>query len=295
MNKTGIEYLTHTWNPIAMRCTPISEGCANCWHLTRADMLAKNPKIPEDRRNAYAGTGNPVLIKKELLAPLKRKKPGIIGVQFMGDVFHENVHRDYFLEILLVIRKCPQHTFIILTKRPERMVRIIGWSKPAEALADETLKVKSFPGNIIGMVTIENQKRADERLPFLFQSPFGVYGVSIEPCLGNINLGLLEDYDPIGGLRSRRDMLDWVIAGGESGPGARPMHPDWARSIRDQCQSADVPFFFKQWGEYVESIPSNESSASRHIYTHDTSFYRVGKKRAGRILDDRIWSEIPNA
>jgi len=86
MNKTKIEYLTHTWNPIAMRCSPVSEGCSNCWHLALANRLAKNPMIPEDRQKAYAG-GEPVLIEKELDAPLNRKKPAIIGVQFMGDLF----------------------------------------------------------------------------------------------------------------------------------------------------------------------------------------------------------------
>lgn len=245
MNKTKIEYLTHTWNPLAMRCSPISEGCKNCWHLALADRLAKNPKIPRNRREAYAG-GEPVLIQKELSAPAKLKKPAVIGLQFMGDLFHESVHKDYFLKILLVIRKCPQHTFVILTKRPERMAGVIGWSKPAEALADETLKVKSFPDNVIGMATVENQEQADKRIPVLLQSPYAIYGVSVEPMLSKINLRLFDYAKSCDSHSVRRYFIQHVICGTESGPGRRPAKIEWIRNLRDQCVDAHVPFFLKQ-------------------------------------------------
>ena len=140
--------------------------------------------------------------------------------------------------------KTPQHLFLILTKRPEKMLDIF---KPTSGL----------PNMWIG-VSVENQKQADARIPILLQIPAAKCFVSIEPMLGPIRL---QHY-------GTGTSIDWVICGGESGPGARPMHPDWPRSIRDQCQSAGVPFFFKQWGG-------------------------INKKTAGRLLDGQEWNERP--
>lgn len=116
MNKTDIDYLDYTCNPLAMRCTPISEGCKNCWHLPMADRLAKNPRIPEEEQRAYAG-GPPVFIRRRLEKLLKINKPSRIGMQFMGDLFHKYVHFDWQLEIWCIVRDNPNHIFIILTKR----------------------------------------------------------------------------------------------------------------------------------------------------------------------------------
>lgn len=289
MNKTNIEYLSHSWNPLAMRCAPVSEGCKNCWHLSLVKRLAKNPMIPKDRQKAYAG-GPPVLIEKELNAPLKLKKPAIIGVQFMGDLFHGNVEWLTIDKILLqACHVADYHTYIILTKRIEAAWFYFNSPHRSELLTS----------NIWLGVTAENQEMADKRIPILLQIPAAVRFVSCEPLLGNIDFSHL----PESGAE-----LDWVIVGGESGPGARPMHPDWVRSIRDQCQSAGVPlpFFFKQWGEWSpitwmldggykkERSVKGKKGGDNNLPGYRRLMSRVGKKKAGRILDGRIWDEYPN-
>jgi protein gp37 len=236
MNKTGIEYMDLSWNPIAMRCTPASEGCANCWHLRMADRLAGNTKLPDDVRAAYAGDGPPVRIAERLEQPLKRKKSAVIGVQFMGDLFHEDVPDEFIRHVFQVMGKCEQHVFQVLTKRPERMRNWIN-----EYVVDRDGNPDPFPHIWLG-VTVEN---ADNlwRVPELLQTPAAVRFVSCEPLLGPIIVKpCLTENKPRRWYRG----IDWVIAGGESGPGARPMHPDWARSLRDQCQAAGVAFFLKQ-------------------------------------------------
>jgi len=280
MQKTKIEYLTHTWNPLAMRCTPVSEGCANCWHLRTLPRLIANPMIPEDRKAAYQN-GAPVLIEKELDAPLVARYPAVIGVQFMGDLFHGAVPDDFIDQVFEVMILRPWHTFLVLTKRPERMREYIVDAKKREpewvvegALVGKPLGplwqdgydlVFKFPSHIWLGTTAENQAMADERITEVLKLkamfPGIIVYVSIEPCLEGVHIsGYLdpakdEDDGP---------PLDWVIVGGESGPGARDMDPAWPRSIRDQCRDAGVPFFFKQW-----------------------------KAKAGRELDGRTWDEMP--
>lgn len=200
MNKTNIEYLTHSWSPIAMRCTPISEGCKNCWHLALANRLAKNPLIPKDRQKAYAG-GLPVLIEKELNAPLRMKKPAMIGVQFMGDLFHGCVPNGFLNKIFTATNET-QHTFLILTKRPKRMQEYI-------IRKMKLYNYKTIPRNIWLGVTCENQQTADKRIPILLQIPAAVRFVSVEPMLSSVDFSRL----PESGAE-----LDWVIVGGESGP-----------------------------------------------------------------------------
>lgn len=236
MNKTQIEYLDMSWNPIAMRCTPVSEGCTNCWHLRMADRLACNKQFSSELRAAYAGESQPVLVESRLDDPRKRKKPTTMGVQFMGDLFHEDVSDESIADVWNVMVKCSQHTFLVLTKRPERMRY---WMRLHCGQFDATYTAP--PKNIFLGVTVENQKRADERIPYLLQTPATVRFVSIEPMLGPVQLEHARFW-----LTEPGPHLDWVITGGESSPGARPMHPEWARSVRDQCQDTGVPFFFKQ-------------------------------------------------
>lgn len=253
MNRTKIEYLTHTWNPIAMRCSRVSEGCRRCWHLSMADRLAQNPTMSDDRRQAYGG-GAPVLFMDELTAPLRIRKPAVIGVQFMGDLFHENVPNGFIRDVWQAMTNAQQHTFIVLTKRPERMLhwytRI--WER------------EPLPNVIVG-VSVEDQATADKRIPLLLQTPAACRVVSFEPMLGHINLddGVSSWLSCRNGekQRSRNDGyccesyavagecyrgIDWVICGSESGPGARPMKIEWARSVKDQCVAAGVPLFYKQ-------------------------------------------------
>ncbi len=245
MNKTSIEYLTHTWSPIAMRCSQCSPGCAGCWHLTRCDMFKNNSNFSKELREIYAGDRPPKLIESRLNDPLKRKKPARIGVQFMGDLFHPQVSFKTIETIFDWALRAQRHNYLFLTKRPKRMVEMVrlyfdrNWPRGT-----------SIPDCFRFGVTVENQQRANERIPILLQIPATVRFVSVEPMLSKISfrwaswkgLSRTESTNHLDGLR----MLDWIIVGGESGPGARPMELKWARSLRDQCQEAGVPFFMKQ-------------------------------------------------
>jgi protein gp37 len=232
MNKTNIEYLDYTWNPISMRCFPISPGCANCWHLAVADRLAKNPKISIVKRRAYSGKSRYFLDRRELEAPLKRKKPSIIGVQFMGDLFHSKISYETFERIMMVITDAPQHTFIMLTKRPRQMLQFIknfnGLLAPAGPLKNLWLGV-----------TCENQETLEERRPILLKMPAAKRLLSVEPMLSDIDIRP-RHFQADGGW------LDWVICGCESGPKRRKTEIDWIANLRDQCFALGLPFFLKQ-------------------------------------------------
>ena len=149
MQKTPIEYLDMTWNPIAMRCTPLSRGCWNCWHLRMAKKFAGNTIFHSRAIMAYGG-GTPWLNTKELAAPLRRKKPARIGVQLMGDLFHESISNEWIVAVFGVMAACPQHTFFVLTKRPHEMWN---WYKWIEATSCSVLKV-TFSFGIVGLGTI---------------------------------------------------------------------------------------------------------------------------------------------
>lgn len=272
MNKTGIDYLTHSWNPLAMRCTPVSPACANCWHLAMADRLAANPALPVHVRAAYENKFPrfpPVLIEKRLDEPLRLKKLATIGVQFMGDLFHDNVTYSAIRRIWAVMGGT-DHTYLVLTKRAERMFRVLqtmqGWS-PGDC------GTGILPNVWLG-VTAEDQQRADERIPLLLQTPAAVRFVSIEPMLEPIDLqGPLNGYPEQTSERAyvSHDMaldaetpemegmmlsddeweqtmprLDWVIVGCESGPNRRQYGPGWMIDLVRQCKAAAVPVFCKQ-------------------------------------------------
>jgi len=274
MNKTAIEYLTHTWNPIAMRCTPAGEGCAHCWHLRMADRLAGNDAFPTEVRAAYAGDGPPVLVKKRLGEPMRRKIPSIVGVQFMGDLFHEKIAFEDIDYIFDAMRIASQHTFMVLTKRPQRAIQYLEHDTERKGIR------LWWPPHIWFGVSAENQKWANERIPLLLQTPATTKFVSVEPCLSpidlcNISIDSWTRYNALGGcgVTSRGvvgqsypnvhgNKLDWVVVGTETGPGARSMHLNWARRVRDQCVEFGTPFFYKR-GE------------------------------TGRLLDGRLWEQYP--
>lgn len=232
MQRTKIEYLTHSWSPIKMFCTPVSSGCTNCWAIRRAKMLARNPLISKKRRVAYLEGAAPILDHKELEAPLHLKKPARIGVQFMGDLFHNDVSIIWIEKIFRVMVEAKWHQFFVLTKRPEEAEKISGW-------------IKNIP-NLWSGVSIEDQPTADERIPILLQIPAAHRWLSVEPMLESIDI---RPY--VGGTYPKWEIVDWVVCGGETGPKARPLHSDWVRSLKDQCQAAGVPFFFKSWGEWL--------------------------------------------
>lgn len=314
MQKTEIDYLTHTWNPLAMRCTPVSEGCEHCCHLRMADRLGANPKIGNAEAESYAGHDTPLVRWKELKKPITAKTPGIIGVQFMGDLFHLGVDFGMVHEVFDIMWQSPHHTFLVLTKRPERMFEFMTQKNIQNMYGNEWPLKNVWVG-----VTAENQARADERIPILLEIPAAKRWVRIEPMLGPVDLraylhrGLLADPSEIGKFYNP---LDWIVLGGESGPGARPMHPDWVRSVRDQCQAAGVPFFFKQWGAWEPIGPlycneetdryADELGQRECIYPNGVfccpgfqpgpdAFIveKVGKKAAGHLLDGREWREMP--
>lgn len=307
MQKTAIEYLDYTWNPIAMRCAPCSPGCEHCWHLRTADRLCENPGLPVDERFALAGDGPFVLRERELDAPLRTRKPAVIGVQFMGDLFHEDVPDEFILKVCEVMWNIGRHTFLILTKRPKRMADFFRTNHGYFSYVD----------HIYFGLTVCNQQEADEKIPEFLKVP-GKKWLSVEPMLGPVNLMELPrpfefHQSPYGWPEWLRRHLHLVILGGESGPGARPMHPDWVRSVRDQCQAAGVPFYLKQNGEWAHDDEAAAYSKSKCIWVakdgrfecadkNETEIWddndsclmvRVGSKRAGRLLDGREWNELP--
>lgn len=279
--QSKIEWTDATWNPVT-GCTKVSEGCRNCY------MARTVPRFGQDPWKV-------VLHPERLHHPITWKRPRRIFVNSLSDLFHEDVPDEFILECLTVMAIAKRHTFQVLTKRPDRMRKLLSkWGAEDiylywHSFSGEPREIYSWPlPNVWFGVSIENQETADERIPLLLQTPAEVRFISAEPLLGPVDLSRpLKFYDiakverrlldpvekavPIG----RDKAIGWVIAGGESGPGARPMHPDWVRSIRDQCQAAGVPFFFKQWGEY------------------DHRNIRVGKKEAGSMLDGREHKEWP--
>ncbi len=310
MTQTKIEWVDYSWNPTS-GCTPVSEGCQNCYARRMANRLRGRFGYPEDEPFRVT------LHSAKLKEPLRWKKPRRVFVCSMGDLFHPDVPFEFIVAVFRVMTKCAQHTFMILTKRPNRVKAFYVQSSVSAPWAQKVCE------NIWVGVTAENQQAADERIPILLQIPAAVRFVSCEPLLGPVDLEL---YLPYTSSRYKEDWhrngyhvlrlskginqgtLDWVICGGETGPGARPMHPDWVRSLRDQAVDADVPFFFKSWGEYIPSYEAGEHSNERCQYNrtigecwvkssysfHDGQvMVKVGKKAAGRLLDGREWDEVP--
>lgn len=229
-----IEWTETTWNPVT-GCTKISQGCKHCY----ADRMSR-------RLQAMGVTkyrdGFSVAIHPEALSdPLKWRKPRLVFVNSMSDLFHQAVPTSFIEAVFAVMNRASHHTFQVLTKRPSRVRSL-------------NSRLRWGPNIWLG-TSIESEDWL-RRLDFLRGTDARTKFLSLEPLLG-----------PLPGLSL--DGVDWVIAGGESGPGARPMHADWVRHIRDRCVDSDVPFFFKQWGG-------------------------VFKKRTGRTLDGRVWDQFPD-
>lgn len=241
MQRSSIEWTEATWNPVT-GCTQISPGCAHCYALTFAERFRGVPGHP------YENGFDLQLRPDRLDQPLRWKKPRTIFVNSMSDLFHEEVPEDYVRQVFEVMESASHHRFQVLTKRSGRLAEL------APSL--------HWPSNVWMGVSVENQ-RFTCRVDDLREVPASVRFLSCEPLLGALELDLHD--------------IHWVIAGGESGPGARAMKPDWVRGVRDQCAIADVPFFFKQWGAF------------------DCHGRRVGKKRSGRELDSSLHSQLPEA
>ncbi len=273
MTASKIEWTDRVWNPVT-GCTKVSAGCKNCY----AERFAgRNMGQWKDRDFGDVRTH-----EERLNAPLHWQKPAKIFVNSMSDLFHKDVPFDFIDRVFLVMASTLHHTYQILTKRPDRMLEYLSTSKHRTRSHDWS-RITPLPNVHLG-ISVENQKAADERVSLLLRCPSAVRFLSCEPMLGPVQVfdemtaELLfhsgNDYEP--------GAIDWIICGGESGPGARPMHPDWARSLRDQCKVAAVPFHFKQWGEW--------KPITRIDGIHESPFggqvsIRAGKKKSGRLLD----------
>ncbi|HEY2054578.1 MAG TPA: phage Gp37/Gp68 family protein [Solirubrobacterales bacterium] len=212
-DRSAIEWTEATWNPVT-GCDQISPGCAHCYAKTFAERWRGVPGHPYEQ-------GFDLRIWPQRLGqPLKWKRPRTIFVNSMSDLFHERIPASFIAEVFAVMVEADQHVFQVLTKRPDRVL--------------ELASKLSWPSNVWMGVSIEN-RRFVHRADLLREVPAAVRFISAEPLLG-----------PLEGLDL--DAIDWLIAGGESGPGARPVRPEWIRELRDRCRSEDVAFFFKQWG-----------------------------------------------
>jgi len=287
VSKSKIEYVDMSWNPVT-GCTPISPGCANCFARRRALMLAKNPKVAHPERYEDFKVS---LHPERLVQPRHWKVPRRVFVCSMGDLFHDDVPDDFICQVWDMMRSCQtsrrlNHTFLVLTKRPERMadfvrrVRFDAHRRGRVFLADDPednskyclgANHKGCTGltNIWLGATTENQSTFDERWRYLRNTPATFIFISYEPALGPLVL-------PPDFLERKNT---WVICGGETGPGARPMHPDWVRGLRDQCVEAQVPFFFKGFGAWD--------------YEGGGSFVRFKNHKPSRHLDGQLWEQYP--
>ncbi len=325
-----IEWTGHTWNPI-VGCTILSPGCTNCYAMKDACRKGFNPKVPHYHGLTKLVNGHPVWTgdlhqapESVLLAPLKRKKPTTYFVNSMSDLFHESIPDEWIDKIFAVMALCPQHTFQVLTKRAGRMRsyvenarrRVIKNGNSVEIHTPKAYHASTVVGgeklwplpNVWLGVSAERQKEADERVPHLLRTPAAVRFISAEPLLNPIDLRGYMKW-----LTRPGNAIDWVIVGGESGLRARPMHPDWARSLRDQCSRAGVAFFFKQWGSWLP-LEEDASTWGREWFLisrdgvddipdgrvpmYDEGEYaarRVGKKNAGRLLDGIEHNAMPEA
>jgi protein gp37 len=271
-DRSTIEWTAATWNPVT-GCSKVSPGCAHCYAETFAERFRGVHGHP------YEQGFDLRLWPERLELPLRWRRPRQVFVNSMSDLFHDGVPDAFVADVFAVMERASWHTFQVLTKRPERLV----------ALAPDL----PWPPNVWIGVSIEN-RRFVHRADLLREVSATVRFISAEPLLG-----------PLDGLRL--DGIDWLIVGGESGPRARPMHPGWARQLRDQCREASVAFFFKQWGAHVPelempgpprgSLAVLDARGRRHgaadLGSDAVRIRRVGKSAAGRLLDGRAWDQMP--
>ena len=321
---TKIEWTDATWQ-IVTGCSIVSPGCTNCYAMRLAGTrLQHHPSRQGLTTKTKAGpvwNGTVRFNEQWLDQPLRWKRPRQIFVCAHGDLFHESVPDEWLHKVFAVMALTPQHTYQVLTKRAERMAGYLNgkWGQRVRPWLDKLKPSSLWNGNIVTAwghlnagplpnvwlgVSVEDQTRADERIPHLLDTPAAVRWISAEPLLGPIDLTNLDHTghqraDQVHGISAiwtgnaiGRPALDWVVAGGESGSGARPAHPDWFRSLRDQCAAAGVPYFFKQHGDWV-SVSMVEGSGRHFTFPDGATVRNVGKKAAGALLDGREHREFP--
>lgn len=349
MSSTAIEWTDRVWNPTT-GCDQVSPGCDHCYALTMAKRLKGmgSAKYQRDGDPRTSGPGFGLSVHPSALtAPLHWRRPARVFVNSMSDLFHADVPDEFIARVWAVMAATPQHTYQVLTKRHGRMRSLLSTERFDLMVAREWTVLGVPDGSLDGGdhsppwplpnvwvgVSVEDQKRADLRIPALLDTPAAVRFLSCEPLLGAVDLSRWLDLPPICGcgesppgapgapgcsawcMSPRPSGLGWVIAGGESGPRSRPMHPGWARQLRDQCQTAGVPFLFKQHGDWAP-LPVQDNYQFRMETDHDIRWdgyhwpisqphgaadgtevivRRFGKKGAGRLLDGRTWDQFPVA
>ena len=241
MSESKIEWTEQTWNPVT-GCTKISPGCKFCYAEVMAQRLQAMGAFGYQRGFVLT------LHEERLNQPIRRKKPTVYFVNSMSDLFHEDVPDAFIEQVMAVATQTPQHTYQILTKRAERLPHFFSQ--------------RSVPNNVWLGVSVENRQHGLPRIEHLRKVAARIRFLSVEP--------LLENLGPM-----NLDGIHWVIVGGESGPNARPMRPEWALAVRNQCEAVGVAFFFKQWGGW------------------GADGRRRPKKQNGRLFDGRTWDEMP--
>jgi protein gp37 len=297
-DKTGISWTNSTWNPI-VGCSKVSPGCDNCYAIRDGARL--------QHLDTYAGTiedgdwtGVVRCLPERLDQPVRWKRPRRIFVNSMADLFHPDVPEPFIGEVFDVTLRAPQHIFQVLTKRPQRMASVLGRFRTFGDgwFIGDGGEEMAFPNVWLG-TSIESDKFAF-RANHLRETPAALRFLSLEPLLGPLpNVDL--------------DGIDWVIVGGESGPRARPMHPQWVRDIRDRCVEAGVPFHFKQWGAWGPAGSMYDTSERTHLVQLDgrdrgipwggwkldqplaEPMRRFGPKVARRELDGAVWDQFPDS
>lgn len=310
VKNSKIEWTDSTWNPL-VGCSKVSPGCDNCYALDMIQRFKGRPGWPIDDKVAF--------FENRLSQPINWKAGKTIFVCSMSDLFHEDVPEQFIWQVMKAVLAAPQHKYLVLTKRAGRMAVIMS-------------KIGHAPIKNLGLgVTVCNQEEAAKKIQLLLQTPAAMRFVSVEPMLGPIELciprgcrGCNHPGNVIPrsmctqcGGTGQEPSIDWVICGGESGKRARPVHPDWIRSLRDQCVEANVPFFFKQWGEWEpweeirevviggfsfgtefqtgkgKKIGGVPYRCKNHEWENGVDMWCVGKKAANRELDGRVWDQRP--
>jgi len=356
-DKSKIEWTDATWNPVR-GCEKVSPGCRGCYAI-RTALRFSGPGQPYEglvTSDPPNWSGVVRFVPEKLAEPYEWRRPRLIFVNSMSDLFHGAVTREQIAAVFGVMALCGHHTFQVLTKRIERAAALLPRlsldecldavaasgapfrsAKASRAVAEEMRKLGRDPSaeewplpNVFVGPSIENQETADERMPHacrIAQAGWRVM-VSAEPMLGPIDLRLSSGGVPlnsfgvpvgpcgyycderVGHVDHQSQRISWLIVGGESGDDARPLHPQWARSLRDQCAAAGVPFLFKQWGEWAPAL-DHDVGAAREVrfMSQDGSYVphasglgkpsvafvaRVGKAKAGRLLDGREHNEFPS-
>lgn len=279
MSVTSIEWtkrpgtIGETWNPTT-GCNKVDRGCKNCY----AEIMHKRLRAMGQVKYLAPFLDGAKVHPDTLDIPLKWKKPRTVFVNSMSDLFHLHIPVEFIISVFDVMERTPQHTYLILTKRPERALDF--WK-----CMEQTRPGWKCPPNVWMGTSANDQKSADERVPILLQLDGCLLFLSYEPATGPLNLSRIYFatmfLDALEGDRR----LNWVIAGGESGHKAVPMEPGWALAVRDQCRKAGVPFFFKQWGTWHPvTLPTDWMYTGDHVR---------GKDKGFNVLDGETFQQFP--